>query len=371
MSTATKILTAHPGPASQTKEWYGQRMEGITATEVRDLAKGYKSSRNKIAREKLTGDRANLAGKPAVEYGKLREPLIAAWVQRRFGIPASDLLYVQDADPRYLATPDGVEVDEMLGEVFASEVKTSKHDLTPGRMKDGVLVLTKGPGGKWYLQDNYFAKTGYYDQMQWQMYVMGASRTLFAWEQHDDDWSEWPTRAPRTLSEEPGWCWVLRDDKRIAELKVIADEFLEEVKVLRAAIAAGEAEPPRLSPEEEQELAIAKRAQEIKHEKVRLLAQQLVVARQDEKRAVEHRERIWKELQEALAGETDWLDDDPDAPRTSVVTSVPQRKVVNREKMLAKAPVLVERYEKLVERYTEVVVGDPKTTITVTARKGN
>ena len=370
MSTATKILTAHPGPASHTKEWYGQRMEGITATEVRDLAKGYKSSRNKIAREKLTGDRANLAGKPAVEYGKLREPLIAAWVQRRFGIPASDLLYVQDADPRYLATPDGVEVDEYLGKVFVSEVKTSKHDLTPGRMKDGVLVLTKGPGGKWYLQDNYFAGTGYYDQMQWQMYVMGAERTLFAWEQHDDDWTEWPTRAPRTLSDEPGWCWVLRDDKRITELKLIADEFLEEVKVLRAAIAAGEAEPPRLSPEEEQEVAIAKRAQEIKHEKAAELGRAIVAARRAKDEAEAERKRLQDELDELLADETDWLEESDDV-RISVITSTPQRKVVNRDKMLAKAPSLVERYEKLVERYTEVVAADPKTTITVTARKGS
>lgn len=370
MTTATKILTAHPGPASQTPEWYERRMVGVTATEVRDLAKGYKSNRNKITREKLTGDRANLAGKPAVEYGKLREPMIAAWIERRFGIPASDLLYVQDEDSRYLATPDGVEVDEYIGQVFVSEVKTSMHDLTPGRIEDGVLRLTKGPGGKWYLQDNHFAKTGYYDQMQWQMFVMGASRTLFAWEEHDGDWSEWPHRAPRTKTDEPGWCWVLRDDKRIAELKVIADTFLAEIEQLRIAIERGDAEPPRLSDEEEKEIAIAKRAQEIKHERARELAAQLVVDRQAVKDAETARDKTWKALQEALEGETDWLDDEEGAPRISVVTSIPQKRVVNREKMLAKAPTLVERYEKLVERYTEVVAGDPKTTITVTARKG-
>jgi hypothetical protein len=370
MTTTTKILTAHPGPPARTPEWYSARRIGVTATEVRDLAKGYRSNRDRIMREKLTGDRPNLAGKPAIEYGNLREPLIAAWIERRFGIEPSDLLYIQDADPRALATPDGVEVDEFTGKVYVSETKTSKHDLTPGRIVDGVLVLTKGPGGKWYLQDNHFAKTGYYDQIQWQMFVMGAERTLFAWEQHDDDWSGWPQRAPKTITAEPGWCWVLRDDKRIAELQRIAFEFLHDLEQLRAEIEIGNAEPPALSAEEEESIAIEKRAQEIKHERIREMAVHLVAARQAVKDAEDERDRIWKALQDALADETDWLDDRPGAPRVSVVTNpAPTRKVVNREKMLAKAPLLVERYEKLVERYTETVTGDPKTTITVTARK--
>src|SRR6478609_491281 len=198
-----------PGPASQTPEWFEARRLGVTATEVAKLGKGYASDRKRILREKLTGDRVDLAGKQAVEYGKLREPLIAAWIARRFGIPANDLLFIS-ADGHALATPDGYEIDPMSGDVYVSEVKTSMHDLTPGKIVDDVLVLTKGPGGKWFLYDNQFAKTGYYDQMQWQMFVTGADRTLFAWEQHDGDWSGWPQRAPRTMTDEPGWCWVLR-----------------------------------------------------------------------------------------------------------------------------------------------------------------
>ena len=368
MTTITESnLAAWPGPPAKTPEWYEARMLGVTATEVRDLAKGYKSNRNKILREKLTGDRMDLAGNQYVEYGVLREPMIAAWITRRFGIPASDVLYVQDANPSYLATPDGVEVDA-FGNVYVSEVKTSKHDLTPGRIEEGVLVLTKGPGGKWYLQDNHFADTGYYDQMQWQMFVMGAQRTLFAWEQHDSDWSGWPTRAPKTLTAEPGWCWVLRDEKRIAELRVIADTFLEEVKATRLAIAAGKAELPPLSLEEEQALALVKREQELKHEQAAVLARGIVSARKAKDEAERTRKDLQDQLDALLADEKDWLEEADDV-RVSVITSTPTRKVVNRDKMLAKAPTLVVRYEKLVERYTEEVPGEEKTTITVTARK--
>lgn len=373
MTTKTSTaLKAHPGPASKTPDWYEARRGGATATEIRDLAKGYKSNRNRILREKLTGDRMNLAGKPAVEYGNLREPLIAAWIERRFGIPANDLLYIHDDDHRLLATPDGLEVDPMTGDVYVSEVKTSKHDLTPGRIDDEhVLRLTKGPGGKWYLQDNHFADTGYYDQMQIQMFVTGATRTLFAWEQHDGDWTEWPERAPRTLTPEPGWCWVLRDEKRIAELLEVAYAFLAEVVKKRLALEMGDsAVLPELSAEEEEAIALEKRTQDVKHQRARELAEELVVYRRAESQAKADKERVWKELQDLLEGETDWLDESEHSPRISVVTSVPTRKVVNREKMLEKAPTLVERYEKLVERYTETVTEAPKTTLTVTTPKG-
>jgi len=367
----TKPKTAgHPGPASHTPEWYAARRLGVTATEIAKLAKGYASDRRKILREKLTGDRVDLSGQQAIEYGKLREPLIAAWIEYRFGIPANELLYISE-DGHALATPDGYEVDPMDGEVYVSEVKTSKHDLTPGTLNDdNVLVLTKGPGGRWYLYDNQFAKTGYYDQMQWQMFVTGATRTLFAWEQHDGDWSGWPTRAPKTITDEPGWCWVLRDDKRIAELVEIADVFIADVRTGLDAIEAGHDEViPELSEEEAEFLLERKRAQEIKHERARELARKVVVAREQEAVATAQKTTAWKELQELLADETDWLEEGDDV-RISITTSMPTRKVVDTEAMKAKAPLLVDRYEKLVGRHTHLVAGEPKSTLTVTVPKG-
>lgn len=360
-TTPVATPEARPGPAAKTPEWYAARRIGVTATEARDLAKGYKSAREKIKREKLTGERADLSGNQYVEYGNLREPIIAAWIAARFGIPASDALYVNIADPRRLATPDGVEVDP-FGTVLVSETKTSKHDLTPGRIdENGVLVLTKGPGGKWYLQDNHFADTGYYDQMQWQMFVLGAERTLFAYEQHDSDWSGWPTRAPKTLNPEPGWCWVVRDEKRIAELIAIVDAFMVEVEEARAALEAGADVLPEVPADYE------------RRARIRELGREVLAARKAEAAAKKEKEGAWKELQELLAEEKDFVDEDfgneGENVRVSVTTSFTPKKKLNRERMVARAPKLVESYEKLVERYTETIT-EPSTTMTVTEPKG-
>lgn len=372
MTKATSHLRVPPipGPAAKTPEWYEGRRHGISATEVAKLAKGYASDRRRIQREKLTGDRVDLDGKRAIEYGKLREPLIAAWIFTRFGIPSNDLLYLSGVDARHFATPDGFEIDPITGLIYVSEIKTSEHDLTPGKIDDeGILVLTKGPGGKWFLYDNYFAKTGYYDQMQWQMFVTGAERTLFAWEQHDGDWSGWPTHAPKTLTLEPGWCWVLRDDKRIAELVEIAEKFLAELEQLAAAIEAGDAEAPPLSAEEEEQLQVQKRAQELKRENARELGLRVIAARAEKDRAEERRAEAQKQLDELLADETDWVEEDSTI-RISRNTTTPTRKVLDREGMMAKHGAVVEKYERIVQRFTREIPGDPKTTTTVTARKG-
>lgn len=358
--TAITTPEAAPGPAAKTPEWYEARRIGVTATEARDLAKGYKSNRTKILREKLTGARLDLSGNQYVEYGNLREPIIARWIEARFGIPASDALYVNLADPRRLATPDGVQVDP-FGTVLVSETKTSKHDLTPGNIVDGVLVLTKGLGGKWYLPDNHFADTGYYDQMQWQMFVLGAQRTLFAWEQHDSDWSGWPERAPKTLTPEPGWCWVTRDEKRIAELIAIVDEFMLELAEAFTALAAGDESAIPEGPSDPAEYERRARIRELGHT--------VIAQRKLEAAAAKAKTEAWNELQILLAEERDFIDEGDEDLRVSVTTSITTKKVVNRERMLKRAPQLVERYEKLVERYTESVA-TPKTTLTVTEPKG-
>lgn len=356
--TATITPEATPGPAAKTPAWYAARRVGVTATEARDIAKGYKSDREKIKREKLTGQRVDLTGNRYVEYGNLREPIIAAWIASRFGIPASDALYIRNDDPRRLATPDGVEVDP-FGNVFVSETKTSKHDLTPGTINEvGVLVLTKGLGGNWYLPDNHFASTGYYDQMQWQMFVLGAHRTLFAYEQHDSDWSGWPTRAPKTLRPEPGWCWIERDEKRIAELIEIVDAFMVEVEEARAAIEAGGELPPEPMADGDYE----------RRARIRELGHEVIAARKAEAAAAKDKKTAWSELQELLKDEKDFVDEGSDL-RVSVTTSMSSKKVVNRERMVKRAPQLVERYEKLVERYTEMV-SEPNTTMTITEPKG-
>lgn len=219
----TDLLTALPplfkGPSSDDREaWLDQRRTGITATEVRDLAKGSFADRRRILTEKLTGERS-FAGNRYTDHGNRREPIIARWIQSQFEIPENTHVWTRG---RWLATPDGYSDDGLI-----YEIKTSKHDLTPGPLAAGVLAMSKV--GK-TARARHFWSTGYYDQMQWQMLVMDASECLFVWEQHDDAWPD-----PAPLNPTPAFCWIARDDERIAALVEIAEAFLIELDAARYA----------------------------------------------------------------------------------------------------------------------------------------
>ena len=188
--------------------WLLARARGVTATDVAKLAKGNGPAiTHELAAHKLAGGVQDLSHVPYVRHGQQREPVIAAWILERFGIEPSQTLFHAVENSRHLATPDGVgwDFDE---NVITSEIKTSKYDLDPAASKS----------------DGHFWKVGYYDQIQWQHYVTGASRSLFAWEQHDDDWWGWPERSPRV--KEIRFAWIPRDDARIDRLVTIADKFL-------------------------------------------------------------------------------------------------------------------------------------------------
>lgn len=240
--TSTAIThRAIPGPSSSDRSaWLAARRGGITATEVRDCAKGNSTDRRRIIAEKVTGtDTPDLSGNRHVAYGHEREPFIANWIQRRFGIEPSTVVYAHPEDPRLLATADGYSIDPMTEENLVAEIKTSKHDLWPlmtqSPPKQGERVLTvhrevydhmRALGGK---QVPHFWSTGYYDQMQWQMFVMGAERVLFVYEQHDD---QWPSPSPLG---EPIACWIERNPKRISELIEVAKDLLSEVERARVS----------------------------------------------------------------------------------------------------------------------------------------
>lgn len=181
--------------------WLSARRTGVTATEVSKLAQGSKSYALSLIREKTTGERT-FFGNQYTDWGLAREEVLVETILKPEGFVGSDVLYHADGNTRHLATPDGIYSRD--GFLMLAEIKTSKYDLDP--------------------ELEHFAKTTYYDQMQWQMYVGGDEVTemLFVWEQHND---EWPTPSPF----EAGKAWVDRDQKRIEELIVIADEFLEQL----------------------------------------------------------------------------------------------------------------------------------------------
>ena len=225
---------ATPGPSSKDREaWLAARSHGITATEVREAAKGSSTDRRKIITAKLTGDHKDLTGNKFINRGNVREPIIAEWIQRRYGINPSDVVYAHAGDPRHLATPDGYTIDPMTQEVLVSEIKTSKHDLSPFEFGTTVENPVVTPGLAISLNGTpgapYFWTTGYYDQMQWQMHVLDADRMLFVYEQHDDNWPD-----PEALRE-PVAVWIQRDNRRIDQLVQIANKLLTEIEAARVS----------------------------------------------------------------------------------------------------------------------------------------
>lgn len=190
-------LMARAGASDNDREaWLAERRQGVTATEVRELAKGGAGVRDQIAQEKRDGTTA-FAGNRYTEWGKQREPALNAVLAAAGIEPESRVFHGEN--PRYLASPDGIGVNPIDGEIIIGEIKTSSHEVMPGSDK--------------------FAEYGYYDQMQWQMLVCGAARCLYVLEQHDGNWPN-PEPLPHRVA------WVDRDDERIGQLIEVADEFL-------------------------------------------------------------------------------------------------------------------------------------------------
>lgn len=202
------------------QDWIQKRKSGVTATDAVRLRSGsgavFRSLRREKAAETIESWRSQ-----QTEYGRMREGTIAEWVARKFGIYPTAALFAHPDYPRDLATPDGVGVnyDDQLRN---AEIKTSVYDLTPGDV-DSERVLQMRKVGAVARQGYFWSKTDYYVQMQWQMWVTGADRCLFVWEQHDGVYP-----LPQPLHFEPAWCWVLRDEEVIAELVAIAHAFQAE-----------------------------------------------------------------------------------------------------------------------------------------------
>ncbi|WP_163543450.1 YqaJ viral recombinase family protein [Occultella kanbiaonis] len=178
-----------PVTSRQRVAWLRARLWGVTATDARRLV----TSRGQVSKQRKRLLAAKLSGwegprLPQFEHGIVREPVIAAWVQQRFGIDPNSHLCAGE-NPRHLATPDGV------GEHSICEIKTAVADLDEAA---GV----------------------YRDQLQWQLHVTGCERVLFVVENRH--------------SYRRDFRWVGRDEARIAMLAEHADAFLIELDEHRA-----------------------------------------------------------------------------------------------------------------------------------------
>ncbi len=168
--------------------WLRARSCGITATDVAKLASP--RSVQAVALEKLHG--TGFSGNAYTDHGRAREPEIARWVQQRFGIDPSTALFHAPGHPEHLATPDGV-TRPASGTLELAEIKTTKS--------------------AWRS-----IPRSYLRQVWWQQYVLGAERTLFVWERHENF-------VP--VNPEPEFRWIDRDENEIHMLVELADRVLD------------------------------------------------------------------------------------------------------------------------------------------------
>lgn len=200
-------LEARAGASDTEREkWLAERRAGVTATEVRDLASG-KLRVQDLIDLKLGRKTDTFTGNAYTEWGKQREPVIAEGL-RGLGFEPESRVFHHPENSRHLASPDGIQVtwDEAL---WASEIKTSGKPLLP--------ITTAA-----------FKASGYGDQVQWVMHVLGAVRCLIVVEQRL--FVEGAREGePVFEAGEKDTAWIDRDEARIAELVRIADDFLAEL----------------------------------------------------------------------------------------------------------------------------------------------
>lgn len=170
--------------------WLRARARGITATDVAGL-----TSERSIARaaDAKLGGGPRFGGNVYTDHGRRREPEIASWVAATHGILPSSALFRAEVEHRHLATPDGIAVK--ADRVELAEIKTTNK---PFR---GIP--------RTYLR-----------QVWWQQHVLGAERTLFVWEEHEDF---------RPIHDEPRCVWIDRDDREIAKLVGLATDLIDEL----------------------------------------------------------------------------------------------------------------------------------------------
>jgi hypothetical protein len=174
--------------SSQTKDlWLAARDRGVTATQVA------KASTPAGMKEVLAQIENPTPVEPNgfMDWGVEREAYISQVVKDRYGILSNDYLLCADGagNEWQMATPDGLSLDHKL----IGEYKTS------GKPLDKVPA-------------------NYMRQVQWQLYVTGAEKCLFAYE----------LRLEGPEGFVPGFdveCqWIERDEKMIADLIKVAEE---------------------------------------------------------------------------------------------------------------------------------------------------
>lgn len=188
--TGARIVVPQGAPP---KQWLAGRAEGVTASEIWDIARGGIRTWRRIVAQKMNG--STFRGTRATRAGSAREAALldeaAEFLPRM--IPSTALWAAGDND-RHRATPDGVGND------------------TDGRL---VVVEVKSHEDGW---DSDQIPADHLAQVQWQIRVLDAAYGLYGFEVRDED--DMPPAAGAT------WERVDRDEEMIAWLILRADQFL-------------------------------------------------------------------------------------------------------------------------------------------------
>jgi hypothetical protein len=168
--------------------WLTARNNGVTATNASKLASV--DSIESILKSKFFD---GFTGNPATEWGLEREPYLVQWA----GFEQNKYLFHAESNPRFMATPDGIRYLEVAPdfELELCQVKTT------GKPMKSIPAH-------------------YRRQIQWEMFVMGAARCYFVWEEHSNF-------VPTHL--EPKLEIVERDNEAIASLVKLASVLLTQL----------------------------------------------------------------------------------------------------------------------------------------------
>lgn len=172
---------------SSRAEWLQQRREYVTATDIARLSTS--AAEWQRVRDEKAGNAPELRMSAEMQWGVDREAALVRYAQTIDpSIEPNSLVCVHDDGP-WAATPDGIGAD------VVAEVKTgSVSGLTAARKRHQA-------------------------QMQWQLWVTGASGCLYVTEVRDQD----------EMGFSPGertYEWVDRDENHIQALLDVAERFL-------------------------------------------------------------------------------------------------------------------------------------------------